>query len=91
MANQSKLDKAGLLATARRLKMNVRAMRKVLGVKDPRKGHGLAIQRSHAEGVKHGVKGTPSVFINGHSFTPQLGFSANTFRSAIVRLLGAQQ
>ena len=90
MANQSKLDKDGLLATARSLKLNARAMRKVLGGKNPKKDHSLAVQRSYSEGVKHGVKGTPTVFINGHSFTPQLGFSANTFRSAIVRLLQAQ-
>ena len=56
------------------------------------KSHKWAAQVAEDAGQakRLGLKGTPSVFINGHAFKPQLGFSANTFRSAIQRLLSAQ-
>lgn len=87
MANQAKLDKPGLLEIAAKVGLDKKALDQALESGK----HVAAVQRERAEGEKLGVKGTPSVFINGHAFSPQLGFSANTFRSAIGRLLGARQ
>lgn len=86
MADQTKLDTEGLVAHAKKVGMDTKKLRAAL------KSHKWAAQvaKERAEGAKLAVKGTPSVFINGYSFTPQLGFSANTFRSAIRRLLGAR-
>ena len=86
MADQSKLDEAGLLALGAKAGLDVKKLRAAL------KSHkwAAAVAKEAAEGEKLGLKGTPSVFINGYAFTPQLGFSANTFRSAIRRLLGAR-
>ena len=87
MADQSKLDRDGLLAVAGKAGLDAKKLAKALdgGV------HKAAVDRERAIGAKLGIKGTPSIFINGHAFTPQLGFSANTFRSAIRRLLGTRQ
>ena len=86
MADQTKLDTEGLVAHAKKVGMDTKKLRAAL------KSHKWTAQvaKERAEGAKLAVKGTPSVFINGYSFTPQLGFSANTFRSAIRRLLGAR-
>lgn len=87
MADQSKLDREGLLATATTVGMDAKKLSKAM----EGGAHKAAVERERAIGAALGVKGTPSVFINGHAFTPQLGFSANTFRSAVRRLLGTRQ
>ncbi len=86
MADQSKLDEAGLVALGTKAGLDTKKLRAAL------KSHkwAAAVAKEAAEAAKLGLKGTPSVFINGYAFTPQLGFSANTFRSAIRRLLGAR-
>jgi protein-disulfide isomerase len=87
MADQSKLDREGLLALGKKAGLNTKALAAALDSGKWKE----AVQRERATGEKLGVKGTPSVFINGHAFVPQLGFSANTFRTAIRRLLGTRQ
>jgi protein-disulfide isomerase len=87
MADQSKLDKAGLKLTAGKAGMDTKKLAKALEAGT----HKAAVERERALGAKLGVKGTPSVFINGHAFVPQLGFSATTFGSAVRRLLGTRQ
>jgi protein-disulfide isomerase len=60
-ADQSKLDIAGLKATAARLKLNTATFDTCLD-----KGEHVAeIQRSEQEGTRAGVDGTPTFFING--------------------------
>lgn len=86
MADQSDLSKDGLIALAKKAGMNVKKLDKVMKVGK----HTAAVAKARAEGVRLKVKGTPTVYINGHKFTPQLGFSATTFRSAITRLLGTR-
>lgn len=83
MANNDRLDEAALTARAKEAGMDVKKLEAAL--KDHR--HAAAVQAGKALGEQVGVKGTPTVFINGHLFTPQNGFSANTFRAAIKRLL----
>ncbi|MCO4760053.1 MAG: thioredoxin domain-containing protein [Myxococcales bacterium] len=86
MADQHDLTEPGLLILAKKAGVDTKKLRAAL------KSHKWAadVAKERAEGQKLALKGTPSVFINGYAFTPQLGFSANTFRSAIVRLLGAR-
>ena len=87
MADQSKLDRAGLMATADKAGVDIKKLAKALDAGT----HKAAVERERTLGAKLGVKGTPSVFINGHAFVPQLGFSATTFGSAVRRLLGTRQ
>ncbi len=87
MADQSKLDRAGLLATAAKVGVDAKKLAKALD----EGAYKAAVEREKGIGAGLKVKGTPSVFINGHAFVPQLGFSATTFRSAVRRLLGTRQ
>lgn len=82
----SKLDVDKLVAVGKQAGLNAGKLRAALD----KHTHKDAVASDRALGEKLGVKGTPAVFINGHRFEPQLGFSANTFRSAIRRLLGAR-
>ncbi len=86
MADQGKLDQAGLIALGKKVGMDTKKLTQALAT------HSWAAQvaKDAGQAQKLGLKGTPSVFINGYAFTPQLGFSANTFRSAIRRLLGTR-
>ncbi|HAN31264.1 MAG TPA: hypothetical protein DCQ06_06660 [Myxococcales bacterium] len=83
---QQQLDSAGLTELGKRAGLNTTKLSKAL----KSNAWGKAVTEDAAQAQRLGLKGTPSVFINGHAFSPQLGFSANTFRSAIRRLLGAQ-
>ncbi len=47
-----------------------------------------AVQAERAQGEQAGVRGTPTVFLDGHLFQPASGISADTLRPAIRRLLG---
>ncbi len=85
MANNDRLDEATLMARAKEAGLDLKKLDAAL--KDHR--HAAAVQANKAQGHQLGVKGTPTVFINGHQFAPQNGFSANTFRAAIQRLLSA--
>ncbi|MBI5610008.1 MAG: thioredoxin domain-containing protein [Deltaproteobacteria bacterium] len=85
MANNDRLDDTALVARAKEAGLDLKKLDAAL--KDHR--HAAAVQANKALGDQVGVKGTPTVFINGHLFSPQNGFSANTFRAAIQRLLSA--
>ncbi|MEY3012036.1 MAG: hypothetical protein RIT45_771 [Pseudomonadota bacterium] len=87
MAQQDKLGRADLIAVAKRLGLDLKAFQKAMD--DPKNAELVA--KSEAEAKRLELKGTPSVYINGHAFTPQLGFSAATFRAAISRLLRARE
>ncbi|GEM_PF-762384 len=86
MADQSDLSKKGLSAIAKNVGMDI----KKLDAAMKNATHEAAVAKERKIGEALGIKGTPTVFINGHKFTPQLGFSARTFRSAIRRLLGTR-
>jgi protein-disulfide isomerase len=45
------------------------------------------VQAARVQGEKAGVRATPTVFLDGHLFTPTMGLSADTLRPAIRRLL----
>ncbi len=47
-----------------------------------------AVQAERAQGEQAGVRGTPTVFLDGHLFQPTNGISADTLRPAIRQLLG---
>ena len=47
-----------------------------------------AVQAERAQGEQAGVRGTPTLFLDGHLFQPANGISADTLRPAIRRLLG---
>lgn len=87
MVNQDKLHRAGLLELGERAGLDVKKLDKALQSGKWKKDVEASIQI--AKGL--GLKGTPSVFINGHAFSPQMGFSANTFAMAISRLLRARE
>ena len=86
MADNSKLDDKVLLERAKKAGMNVKALQEALKLRT----HATTVVKQRTQGEALGVKGTPSVFINGHAFVPQTGFSANTFRVAVRRLLGTR-
>jgi protein-disulfide isomerase len=86
MADNSRLDQDAVLERAKKAGMDVKALKEALD----RHTHADAVAKQRKIGETIGVKGTPSVFINGHAFVPQTGFSANTFRSAVRRLLGTR-
>jgi protein-disulfide isomerase len=86
MADNSKLDDKALRAIAEKAGMDVKALDKALA----NKMWAGVVEQNRKMGVEAGVKGTPSVFINGHAFVPQTGFSAATFRTAVRRVLGTR-
>jgi len=86
MADNRKLDEAVLLERAKKAGLDVKALQLAL----KQKVHAPAVEKNRAQAVALGLKGTPGVFINGHQFMPQTGFSANTFRAAVRRLLGTR-
>lgn len=82
MANNDKLDDGVLQQRAKEAGLDLNKLAKAL------KDHSNLdkVNASRALGDSLGVKGTPTVFINGHLFKPQ-SFSADTFRAAVRRLL----
>jgi protein-disulfide isomerase len=86
MADNSKLDEAGLFERAKKAGLDTKALKAALD----KHTHAEAVKNERALGDSLGVKGTPSVFVNGHAFVPQTGFSANTFRAAVRRMLGTR-
>ena len=86
MADQEKLDADGLVARGKKAGLDAGKLKAAL------KSHKwqATVQADRKKGDDLGVKGTPTVYLNGHKFEPQLGFSANTFRSAVRRLLGTR-
>lgn len=86
MADQSDMSGPGLRKIADGVGLNLKKLDKSM----KSKAWQAAVTKQRAVGEKLGLKGTPTVYINGHKFMPQLGFSANTFRSAISRLLGTR-
>ncbi len=87
MAAQDKLDQDGLLALGKQVGMDVKALAKALESKK----WAADAEASGKIARDLGLKGTPSVFINGYAFTPQLGFSAQTFRTAVQRVLRTRE
>ncbi len=87
MNAQDKLDRDGLLELGRQAGLDVKALAKSLD-----SGKWLAdVEKSKAVGDALALKGTPTVYINGLPFTPQLGFSASTFRVAVQRVLRSRE
>ncbi|MSP93041.1 MAG: hypothetical protein EXR79_14775 [Myxococcales bacterium] len=86
MADNGKLDEAVLFQRAKQAGLDGKALKSALD----KHVHAAAVAAERALGTAAGVKGTPSVFINGHAFVPQSGFNANTFRAAVRRLLGTR-
>lgn len=87
MNGQDKLDRDSLLEHGRQAGLDVKALAKALD-----SGKWLPdVEKSKAVGDSLALKGTPSVFINGLAFTPQLGFSAATFRVAVQRVLRSRE
>ncbi len=86
MADNANLDDAKLHAAAKKAGLDVKALDAAL--KDHKWAQ--AVDKQRKLGEEAAVKGTPSVFINGHAFVPQTGFSATTFRAAVRRLLGTR-
>lgn len=86
MDDNSKLDEKVVFERAKKAGMDVKALAAAW------KAHtwAAAVEKQRKLGETLGVKGTPSVFINGHAFVPQTGFSAGTFRAAVRRLLGTR-
>lgn len=86
MSDNGKLDDAMLLARAKKAGLNVKALQDALTAKT----WAGEVEKQRKVGESLGVRGTPTVFINGHQFVPQSGFSASTFRTAVRRLLGTR-
>lgn len=86
MADQSDLTPPGLTKLAKTAGLDVKKLDKNMKAGK----WAAAVQQQRAIAEKLDIKGTPTVYINGHKFTPQLGFSANTFRGAIRRILGTR-
>lgn len=84
MDNNDKLDETLIMERAKLAGLDLKKLKAAL--EDGR--HAAAVDAHGKLGGELGVRGTPTVFINGHLFMPQTGFSANTFRVAIKRLLG---
>ena len=76
MADQSSLIPPTLIKIAKSIGMSEKKLDKHMRAKK----WAEAVAKSRKIGEDLGIKGTPTVYINGHKFTPQLGFSANTFR-----------
>ncbi|MCB9740021.1 MAG: thioredoxin domain-containing protein [Deltaproteobacteria bacterium] len=87
VSQQDRMARADLVGFAARLGLDAKAFEKDLTAGT----YAGVVAKSAAEAERLGLKGTPSVFINGHAFTPQLGFSAATFRAAIRRLIRARE
>lgn len=87
MERQDKLSRDALVAMAKEAGMDVAALDKNMRANK----YGAEVERARAQGVALGLKGTPSVFINGLAFRPSLGFSADTFRVAVQRVLRARE
>lgn len=82
MANNDKLDDTVLRERAAKAGLDKKKLDKALADHS----HAANVAAAHTLGDLLGVKGTPTVFINGHLFKPQ-SFSADTFRAAVRRLL----
>lgn len=86
MADNGSLSADVLMVAARKAGMDVKALQNALD----KHLWVDAVEKQHKLAESLGVKGTPTVFINGHQFVPQTGFSAGTFRAAVRRLLGTR-
>jgi protein-disulfide isomerase len=86
MADNGALSADVMITAAKKAGMDVKALQNALD----KHTWVEAVEKQHKLGESLGVKGTPSVFINGHQFVPQTGFSAGTFRGAVRRLLGTR-
>lgn len=84
-ADQSKLDKAGLLEHARALKMDEQRFRTCVDKGTYRD----SIERDVQEGTRSGVTGTPAFFINGIFLSGKR--SAAAFENIIEKELAAQR
>jgi protein-disulfide isomerase len=79
-------DEAILRQRAKQAGLDLKKLEAAL--KDQR--HAAAVAAGAALGQSLEVKGTPTVYLNGHLFMPQNGFSTATFRTAVTRLLGGK-
>lgn len=86
MDNNDKLEEGTLMERAKLAGLDLKKLKAALD--DGR--HAATVDVHGKLGGELGVRGTPTVYINGHLFMPQTGFSANTFRVAIKRLLGGE-
>jgi len=77
--NQKAIKRPDLELYAEQLGMDMAKFRAALNSGK----HKAQIKKDMAEGSRAGVRGTPSVFINGRKFTPPGGYSAAAFQAAI--------
>jgi protein-disulfide isomerase len=78
-ANQKALTQENFETWAKEIGLDVEAFKKDMA--DPKWEE--KVKADMAEGTKAGVKGTPSLFINGRAFQPSGGFNAQGFQQVI--------
>ncbi|GMV39025.1 MAG: hypothetical protein AMXMBFR64_07410 [Myxococcales bacterium] len=82
-ANQQKLDRESLESYAKELGLDMDKFKAALD----QNTYEQRIKDSLAEGQAIGVRGTPSVYVDGRAFQPGTGYSLAAFRKAIDPLL----